>query len=179
MNKNSKNELDNVANQLIDTYNIENGYLMVLAGNYEMLTEKINDKIAAQQKEKIENAKRIKETAFDTLTAKATATSNSKKAGSQIEDEVAQGVIPKIKYVGGQILRPVGVEEKNWYTIGPHGGFIISRGAAYEKDVGEDIVAKRLRESGIFNETTAYEFDGQNTKKSTGSFVYNYSDNPG
>ena len=179
LGKVSKEELDKIAQQLIDTYEIENGYLMLLAGNYETLTEKINDKIAAQQKERIESAKIEQKTAMDTLRAKATTVSNSKTSGSKLENEIISGGDYNITYAGGQTPRPTGIEKDYWYKVGSNGGLVLSRGTTYEEDVGEDIVAKRLRASGLFDETEALDIDGYSTSLKTGSFIYNYGDDAG
>lgn len=179
LGKVSKEELDKIAQQLIDTYEIENGYLMLLAGNYETLTEKINDKIAAQQKERIESAKIEQKTAMDTLRAKATTVSNSKTSGSKLENEIISGGDYNITYAGGQVSKPTGIEKDYWYKVGSNGGLVLSRGTAYEEDVGEDIVAKRLRASGLFDETEALDIDGYSTSLKTGSFIYNYGDDAG
>ena len=176
LGKVSKEELDKIAQQLIDTYEVENGYLMLLAGNYETLTEKINEKIAAQQKERIESAKLEQKTAMDTLRAQATTVSNSKTSDSKLENEIILGGDYNITYTGGQAPRPTGIEKDYWYKVGPNGGLVLSRGAAYEEDVGEDIVAKRLRESGLFDETEALEIGPYSTSFKTGSFIYNYGD---
>ena len=184
---NVKEDLQKVSEDLINTYDIENGKLIALAGSYGLLTEKIQEKVKQDLKNKKDSEDVAAKKAKDNLGLAGSGSEYYEKgSNNQLYDE--SYTIPGFLAERTETTE-VGKEET--YKYDDYGAISFTRGAQYEESVGEDIVADRLRQSSFFTETEKKVYDSMNMggwgpweemdDETSGSysFVYNFKNKPG